>query len=451
MLAVRGRRQTGKSRLITELVETSGVPYLYFTAVKNAPPSLQLTQLTENVFDSNNQLPNAETLFGSPPTTWGDALGKIAVACQDTPTIVVLDEFPWATATDATLEGLLQNTWDRRLEHSPVLWVLIGSDVAMMERLTDHDRPLYGRAQTQVIKPFDPAECAALTGWSPLDAFDAYLVTGGYPRLILDAARWPGPAQFVADQLTDENNDLVVIGQSSLDAEFPESDKARQVLAAIGGSEVGLATYSEVVGQLTEAGTAAQTATTRAVKALSEDKDIITVETPVGAGDKSKLRRYRIDDTYLRFWFRFVAPQVANMARGRPDLAVEKFETNWSTWRGSAIEPIVRAAIFRLAPDLEPIADIEQVGAWWNRQNTREYDIVAADKSGRHPMAIGSIKWRGRSKFTTQELAELAEGRAVIPGASGAALLAVCPAGIGDDVHPDLALTPADLLAAWDP
>lgn len=114
-----------------------------------------------------------------------------------------------------------------------------------------------------------------------------------------------------------------------------------------------------------------------------------------------------------------------------------------------AIEPIVREAIFRLAPDLAPIADVEQVGTWWNRQNTHEYDIVAADASGRHPAAIGSTKWRERSELTPRELDELAEGRAAIPGASNAALLAVCPAGVTASVHPDLVLTPDDLLAAW--
>lgn len=449
MLAVRGRRQTGKSRLITELVETSGLPYLYFTAVKNAPPSSQLGRLTEDVFDAREPLPDADSLFGTPPTTWSDALGRLAVACQGTPTIVVLDEFPWATATDATLEGLLQNIWDKRLQHGPVLWILIGSDVAMMERLTDYDRPLYGRASAQVVKPFDPAECATITGWSPMAAFDAFLVTGGYPRLVLDAAHYSDARQFIAAQLTDENNDFVVIGQSSIDVEFPEGDQARRVLTAIGGAEVGLTTFSEIVGKLTDHGTAAQTATTRAVKMLAEDKGVIAVESPIGAGERSKLRRYRIDDPYLRFWFRFVAPQIANIARGRSDIAVNKFERSWSTWRGMAIEPLVREAIFRLAPDLEPIAEIEQVGAWWNRQNTHEYDIVAADASGRQAAAIGSIKWREQSKLTARELTELAEGRAVIPGASNAALIAICPAGIAAGVHPDLSLTPQDLLAAW--
>ncbi|MFF8611678.1 hypothetical protein [Streptomyces sp. NPDC015350] len=41
------------------------------------------------------------------------------------------------------------------------------------------------------------------------------------------------------------------------------------------------------------------------------------------------------------------------------------------------------------------------------------------------------------------------EGRPVVPNSSEAPLLAVCPAGVEDDVRPDLVLTPADLLTAW--
>jgi AAA+ ATPase superfamily predicted ATPase len=39
MLAIRGRRQVGKSRLLTEMVEQAGVPYLFTTAVKNGTAS----------------------------------------------------------------------------------------------------------------------------------------------------------------------------------------------------------------------------------------------------------------------------------------------------------------------------------------------------------------------------------------------------------------------------
>lgn len=236
LLAVRGRRQVGKSRLFTRFVEQSGLPYLYFSAVKNAPPALQLQTLTAELHTSTTPLADAGSLFSAPPGDWRDALGRIAVACRSTPSVVVIDEFPWAAAADPTLEGQLQNAWDRQLENTPVLFVLIGSDVGMMERLTEHDGPLYGRARSSTVAPFDPAECAEALGGggNPLAAFDTALITGGYPRLVLDRARARSTRAFVHEQLGDENSDLAVMGQRSLDAEFPDAQQARRVLSAMG-------------------------------------------------------------------------------------------------------------------------------------------------------------------------------------------------------------------------
>ena len=47
LLAVHGRRQVGKSTLLTRFTETCGAPHLYTTAVKNGPLHLQLTALAQ--------------------------------------------------------------------------------------------------------------------------------------------------------------------------------------------------------------------------------------------------------------------------------------------------------------------------------------------------------------------------------------------------------------------
>lgn len=86
----------------------------------------------------------------------------------------MLDEFPWAVETDDTLEGVLQNAWDRTLERLPILVILVGSDMAMMARLTEHDRPLYGRAIERTIEPLSPAGVAEACGADrdPVDLLD---------------------------------------------------------------------------------------------------------------------------------------------------------------------------------------------------------------------------------------------------------------------------------------
>jgi hypothetical protein len=156
-----------------------------------------------------------------------------------------------------------------------------------------------------------------------------------------------------------------------------------------------------------------------------------------------------VADPYLRFWFRFVEPQLRNIDVGRSDLALTAFSSGWSTWRGKAIEPIVRDGVLRLAPHLDtPFDSIESVGGWWDRRGEHEYDIVGSAR-GSTPVAIGSIKWRDKATFDANDLAELAEGRAVIPKAAGARLVAVSPRRAASGVGADLVLDAADLLSAW--
>lgn len=450
MLAVRGRRQSGKSRLLTQLVETAGAPYLFTTAVKNAPPRVQLEHVAADLRTSRTPLAQGDAAFAAPLSSWTDLFARLPLAVGDGPAIVVLDEFPWATETDDTLEGVLQNAWDRTLERLPVLMVLVGSDLAMMERLTQHDRPLYGRTEEMVVAPLGPAEVAAALGTdrNPVDLLDAYLATGGYPRLVLAAGRHGSAREFVHAQLADDQSPLAITGLRMLDAEFREDLHARRVLNAIGAVEVGHATFTSAVAQLGNDG-AASTAVSRALEPLASVKRVVAIDLPVGAPAKSKLRRYRVADPYLRFWFRFAAPHLDDIARGRPDLAIGQFDRDFSSWRGKAIEPVVHQAVSRLAVVDERLTEVAKVGSWWDRSGRHEFDVVAANRAEGVPL-LGTVKWRPTRRLTAAELNEIAQARSVVPKASSAQLLAVCPAGARAGVTPDVLLNASDILEAFE-
>lgn len=450
MLAMRGRRQCGKSRLVTEFVERAAVPYLFTTAVKNASAGVQLETAMQDLTSARVPLAQQDVAFAAPATSWADLFARLPLALGDEVSVVVLDEFPWATESDATLEGVLQNAWDRNLEPLPVLFILVGSDVAMMERLTSHDRPLYGRALERTVHPLTPSGVAEACGSDrdPVDLLDVYLSTGGYPRLVTEAARHRSAARFVHHQLDDDSSPLVVVGQRVLSSELPDADAARTVLEAIGSVEIGHATFSSTVKRL---GGDEQTAGTRVTRALErlQAKRMVSIDVPAGAGAKSRLRRYRITDPYLRFWFRFCAPELAHIERGRSDLVLDRYDRDYQTWRGRAIEPVVHGALDRLAGDpTSEFAGAETVGSWWDRTNSHEYDVVAADRRG-HVLWLGSIKWRPARSMDRSDMSTLAEARRAIPDAQGARLLAVCPAGADSDSGFDGVLTAGDVLDAY--
>ena len=77
--------------------------------------------------------------------------------------------------------------WDRELSRKPVLLILVGSDLSMMEALTSYGRPFHQRGTQLRVGPLNPADIAAMTGLAAAGAFDAALVTGGLPII---CARW---------------------------------------------------------------------------------------------------------------------------------------------------------------------------------------------------------------------------------------------------------------------
>lgn len=450
LLALRGRRQVGKSTLVTSFVENAAVPHLYFTGIKGAPPHAQLEAFTAAAHTARTPLAQTELIFSGAPAGWTEAFARVALAAAHGPVVIVLDEFPWAVEKSPSLEGELQIAWDQRLEKLPVLLVLVGSDVAMMERMTEHDRPLFGRAQPIVVPPLNPAEIAdALPGAPALELFDAYLVTGGYPRLVRSCAAAGGGQRYVVGALADEHSDLVGTGRISLDAEFADAAAAYRVLSAIGGSEVASPRFTEVVAAISDPADrdAARTATTRALAALIHHKRLVEVVVPSGAASNSRLRRYRVTDPYLRFWFAFVERQIDNIGRGRADLAIDRFRASWSSWRGVSVEPVVQEALTRLGGWDPRLAGVAAVGSWWNRNHSVQVDVVARaqDVVG----FLGTIKWRPRGGVTARERTELGRAREVVPGAGAAHLLAVCPSGAQAAAEFDEVFTAADLLRAW--
>lgn len=450
ILAVRGRRQVGKSTVVERFIDAAEVPAVFVAAVFGAAPSQHLADATDALTESRVPLANAALLTQSRAESWREWFGRLALAAQHGPVVAVLDEFPWFAAADATLEGELQIQWDRVLEGLPILLVLIGSDVAMMEGLSSHGRPLFGRVRPLVVPALNPGEVAdALPGLTPTEVFDAYLITGGYPRLVADNARsGVRPVDFARTSLRDSYSPLVTTARFTLDAEFTDATWSYQVLSAIGSDDTGQPGFTDIVGSIDDdvERKRVQTAITRALKILTEAKGLIEREQSAWASASSRLTRYRITDPYLRFWFRYVERQVDAIARGRADLAVAAFDRDWSSWRGRSIEPIVRDALTRLATTDPHLAGVESVRPWWVRNNSVEVDAVAMSRT--RSVLVGSIKWRAASGVSARDMALLRANLPAVPRAEAALLAAISPSGDKPE-GADVAYGASDLLAAW--
>ena len=286
LLAIRGRRQAGKSTAVEAFVETSGVPYVYMTGMFHMSAREQLASASDSLATSRMPLPNQLPEFAG---TWREWFTRLALAASQGPVIAVLDEFPWIRTDDSEnpegLEGTVQMIWDRMLEKLPVMLILIGSDMAMMERLANHDRPLFGRVREYIVPMLTPSEVAsAIPRSSSAETFDDWLITGGYPRLVVELRDAQlNAADWVRRSFMDEFSPLVATARLSLDAEFRDSLTAGTVLSTIGSAEPAHLQLGRIVDAIKDADDAAarkraQTTVLRALHVLIDDKRLVAVD-----------------------------------------------------------------------------------------------------------------------------------------------------------------------------
>ncbi|WP_413801236.1 ATP-binding protein [Streptomyces iranensis] len=443
-----GRRRVGKSRLVQEFCDRSGAPYVVFQATRGRNPATERADFAAALAQS--PLPGAELIGGLQAQDWNQSLRSLALAVpDDSPSIAVIDEVPWLVEQDQEFEGALQTVWDRHLSAKPVLLVLVGSDTSVMEALQPYGRPFFGRAAKMTVHPLNPADVRAMTELDAAGAVDAQLITGGFPEIVQSWRPGMDRTEFLRASVANPLSPLLVAGELSLLGEFPEASHSRAVLEAVGSGE---RTFSAIAAQAGGA-SALPSGTLSPLLAMLQTKRVLAADLPLSVKPDSKNKRYRIADPYLRFWLAFLARAIPLIERGRGDLALERVERSWTTWRGRAVEPLIRESLLRLMPSVE-WPETEAIGGWWNRQNNPEIDLIGADRepTARKVHFVGSVKWLETQPFGRHEYDALVRDMLAVPGAApDTPLVAVSRCGVADGLPLTAHWGPEDLVRAWQP
>ena len=449
MITIRGRRRVGKTWLVEEFIDRTQPPSLFFAASRQTDER-ELALFAQGLAEST--LPSHDQSEGVTFASWQAALASAAVGADPVrPSVIVLDEFPYLlgdtkASRDAVL-GAVQTAWDRTLSKLPVLLLLVGSDQAMMEMITAPRQPLHQRpSREMLVPPLNPAEAAALSGLAGAEALDSYLVTGGFPKVVR-AKMGRSLEDFLADQLADDGTALVTTGRLILDSEFGTNTQARSILSVLGG---GLRKRGDISR---ETGIDAANIK-RPLDFLIDEKRVAEGRRPLSTA-ASRDTRYEIVDPFLRFYMRFIDRYRGEIERGRGRAVASIILRDWSTYRGQAIEAIIRRSLDEMIPDVR-FGDAAAVGAYWTADNAVEVDLVGADRRdlpAKRVSFIGSIKWREARQMNRADHTSLISSAARIPGAGATRTRTVAVSRLGADADAtslfDVVLDAEDILAAW--
>ncbi len=377
-IVIYGRRRIGKTELILKATENKKRIYYLAIGAKNLerfynicighyPQVSKLKMDWEVLFDFLKD--NAET--------------------------VVIDEFQNMIQEDANILNIFQSVTDTILKDSPLKLFLLGSSISVMtSKVLDHKSPLYGRKtgslELKSVSFFDLKEFFPKAGMEEL--VEIYGFADGVPYYLvrIDRSFW----LWLKDEVEKERGFLKDEVDFLMRYEFEDVSTYKLILEAIAHGKTKL---NEIKNYMN----VKRTDISPYLRNLIE-VGMIKREVPITENVRSRLGRYYISDNFLKFWFRYIYPNVSSIEEGIFEIDIIKGDYN--RYLGHIFEDVSKQFLIKKR---DKIFKFSKIGKWWHKE--REIDIVALNESTEEIMFI-ECKWQDLSaKQVDKILAELKE------------------------------------------
>lgn len=374
MVVLTGRRRVGKTLL--SLTYTKNKPHLYlFVAKKN-----EALLCKEFIKQVHVVFPDI-TIHGE-ITHFKDVFKLLLDIAKTQPYVLIIDEFQEFLSINDSVYSDIQRLWDLAKFEAKIQVLFLGSVYSMMHKIfEDSGEPLFGRADRILkLKPFSIlAMQRILKDYQQSDLntlFDYYTITGGVPKYI---------DQLVTNQafsITDIINQILSPGSRFL-------DEGKLVLIEKFGKDY--AVYFSIL-ELISAGKTGRGEIESILQKdiggylhrLENTYHVIKAKKPFNAKPGSKLQKYFIADSYLRFWFRFIYRNKTAVEMENFDFIKQSIAQNIQVYKGYVLEQFFHDLFSQSHK-------FNKIGSYWNRSGTDEIDLIAINDLEKI-MVIGEIK-----------------------------------------------------------
>lgn len=332
LVVIKGRRRIGKSRLVSEFAQLSGLHNAHVSG--NAYMSGNVQVLGKPRFWSFAGIAPVEGLgaqgqrdhfaqqlaamLNTPGMTfldWSPALEYLSLHVQDGD-IILFDEISWMGTKDSAFIPKLKAWWDKQTKHC--MFVICGSVSTWIEENILNSTAFFGRINlTLTLEPLSISESAEFLRkigikFSAYDTYKLLSVVGGVPWYL---------EQFNPTDTADENiRNLAFEKSGLLVSEFNRifndlfNGKGATYKKIVDALKDGAKTLVEIREQIdfAHSGTLSQMVENLIVAGFIDKQPLWAFKT----AKTSKQSLYRIADPYLRFYLKMIEPNLAKIALG---------------------------------------------------------------------------------------------------------------------------------------
>jgi AAA+ ATPase superfamily predicted ATPase len=387
LIPIYGRRRVGKSELILKFLGPK--PGVYYLG-KMAPAALQIREFLQEAA----RVLDEPLLSSLPANSWSEVFAAVTSKCQPQAKFVIaLDEFQWMVEASPELPSVLQEHWDRVWKASGnMVIILCGSYIGFMEReVLGQKSPLFGRRTAQILlRPFSYLEAAEFhPRWSLVNRALVYFICGGIPLYLRFFNQAQSLERNIEVNLLNEFGPLFREPDFLLREELRDVENYYAVLTAVAagyGNNQAIATQTGIPERSLH----------YYIQQLSSLGYIARRFPLTGKKPNPRQVRYQLQDPLLRFWFRFVFPNLSFVQQmGSRRALRERIRPELEAYFGLCFERLCRQALPAIY-EREGVSAAFEVGEYWDK--TVQIDVVGLRDD--HWTDLGECKWGGIPSFT---------------------------------------------------
>lgn len=382
-IVVYGRRRVGKTELLHQFSKNKN--HIYFCADMSSKED-QLRSFSEKVFKFFDE----SKLIGTPFPDWDKALRYVGSKAKKKKLILVIDEFPYLALSDKSIASVLQKVWDELLSKTKIFLVLCGSYISFMEKgVLSYKSPLYGRRTGQIyLLPLDFLSASKFfISYSPERRVETYSTLGGVPEYLLKFNQNIGLFDNIQEKILMKGEFLYDEVRFLLTEELREPKNYFAVLKSIAFGNTKL---NEI---FQHSGLTSRNVTSKYLDVLQELK-VVEKRIPVTAEKPHKSRKgiYRINDNFIRFWFRYLFPNRSYLEDGEEQIVMKQIKMSFAIFVSRTFEDIC-IQFLKKKRNSKKALSFERIGGWWSKNE--EIDIVALNPEEESAL-FAEVKWRSR-------------------------------------------------------
>jgi len=315
LVVITGRRRIGKTRLAEEF----GKSFKRVFSFTGLPPTKGITAQKQRDYFAQQLL--KQTLMPPPSATdWNDLFWHLAFHCNKGDILLIIDEISWIGMKDPTFLGKLKSTWDQEFKKNPNLVVILtGSVSSWIEKNILNSTGFVGRISMELALEELPLHYSnEFFGKnhrkiSPYEKFKMLSVTGGVPRYLEEIIPSRSSKENI-ERLCFEKGGLLVKEFERIfsDLFYKKSTTYKKIVAHLANghssrSQLAQETGISNSGRLTEYLYDLETA-----GFISKD-----IAWDLKSKKESKVPIYRLKDNYLRFYLKYIEPNLSRIQNDR--------------------------------------------------------------------------------------------------------------------------------------